>query len=616
MSGRKRRESNDRKKVVGQIRRGQIVTTYGPGSLIDLPRQSAMIAGLEYWSKGEIVNEPRLRAKAALILGIDSLELRAPIAHETFQETVPKGIVAWQFPEWFITRETTDESRSGTRSRVLVKRTLLENNKYKDEERKLHDVIPIRFVRGCRNGHIGDIDWRAYVHKDKPRCYETLRLVETGTSGDLSEIMVSCDCGARRPILDATRFSSGALGKCDGSLLWLGADERDSECTEMNRLLVRTASNAYFPQTLRVISIPERDAELVKSVDRLWEHDLKFVEELEDLIRDRKRKPHVAEELARHNDDDVMREIQARRSTNPSGSAKSIKEIEFETLISSPTEIGLDAPDGDFFARSLDRSVWEKQEYPWMNAIESVILIHRLREVTAQFGFTRFEASTTDIDGELDIGAARAPLSKESNWIPAVENRGEGIFIRFRSESIADWINREEVKERGSVLFEGFQLWLEEHPTSGREFFGLPYLMLHSFSHLLLTTISLECGYPASSLRERVYAGEYGFGVMIYTASPDSEGTLGGLVESGRGIARFIKDAIYLGALCSNDPVCSQHDPSFESSRRLQGAACHGCLLISETSCEQFNDFLDRALVVETVDDYGCEFFQSSHRVG
>jgi len=127
-------------------------------------------------------------------------------------------------------------------------------------------------------------------------------------------------------------------------------------------------------------------------------------------------------------------------------------------------------------------------------------------------------------------------------------------------------------------------------------------------SHLLLTAISLECGYPASSLRERVYAAPGCYGILIYTGSSDAEGTLGGLVEAGRRIGDHMRRALDMGALCSNDPVCAFHRPDEPGHQPLLGAACHGCLLISETSCEQHNDFLDRALVVATVEGLAAEF--------
>ena len=122
----------------------------------------------------------------------------------------------------------------------------------------------------------------------------------------------------------------------------------------------------------------------------------------------------------------------------------------------------------------------------------------------------------------------------------------------------------------------------------------------------------MECGYPASSIRERIYAiPELGYGVLLYTGSSDAEGTLGGLVQVGRRIHDHVRNALEMGELCSNDPVCAQHDPPNPHEHRfLHGAACHGCLLIAETSCEQQNEFLDRALVVPTVERSGIEFFR------
>jgi hypothetical protein len=133
--------------------------------------------------------------------------------------------------------------------------------------------------------------------------------------------------------------------------------------------------------------------------------------------------------------------------------------------------------------------------------------------------------------------------------------------------------------------------------------------MLHSLAHLLLTAISLECGYPASSLRERIFAAPGAYGLLIYTGSSDAEGTLGGLVVAGRDISRHLRRALECGELCSNDPVCAHHAPARHDGQQLLGSACHGCLLIAETSCEQRNDFLDRALVVPTVEAIGAEFF-------
>ena len=246
-----------------------------------------------------------------------------------------------------------------------------------------------------------------------------------------------------------------------------------------------------------------------------------------------------------------------------------------------------------------------------MQPVERIVLVHRLREVVALVGFTRFEAQAPDIEGELEMGVRRAALARETTWLPAIENKGEGVFLQLHREAVDAWQARADVQRRGQQLAAGFACWQQEHSGTQRQFPGVPYIMLHSLSHLLITAVSLECGYPASSIRERIYAlPQVGYGVLLYTGTSDAEGTLGGLIQVGRRIHAHLRTAFALGELCSNDPVCAQHQPQSPHEHRfLHGAACHGCLLIAETSCEQHNEFLDRALVVPTVENLGVQFF-------
>ena len=139
--------------------------------------------------------------------------------------------------------------------------------------------------------------------------------------------------------------------------------------------------------------------------------------------------------------------------------------------------------------------------------------------------------------------------------------------------------------------------------------------MLHSLAHMLITIISSECGYSAAAIRERIYCHktdkpeESRAGILLYTGTPGSEGTLGGLVEVGREILEHMKKIPQYFGLCSNDPICAQHKPDHTSSDRFQeGAACHACLLIAEPSCERMNRDLDRTLVVPTVENKDAAF--------
>lgn len=598
----------------GTIRQSQIVTTFGPGAMVDLPRHSVIVGGLEDWNFGNDrrpVSEDRLVAKLKALLDVETLELFAPPIESTEPQAVVTGVTAWQFPEWFIAQYS--EPRGKVRARPLVHREGLVRDRYEDRNGKPHPVVPVRFVQACPNGHISDIDWPGFVHQyRKPPCLRPLWVEEWGASGDLADIVVACDCGTSRSVAQATR-GPDALGFCTGPRPWLGprASER---CESENgrsvpyRLLLRSASDAYFPQVMRVISIPDADAALRMAVDSVWEDFLLYVESPDDLRRERK-KAKVSAALEGHSDEKVFAEI-ARRRDKVEPPPRSIKQAEIETLLESADEMGADLPEGvDFYARRLPLP-----PDPVVATLDRIVLVHRLREVLALAGFTRFEPAMPDIDGELALEVKRADLARETTWLPAVENRGEGIFFSFRPHAIQAWLERPAVRRRGDQLVAGFDTWKDRHQASGLSAFpGLPYVFLHSLSHLLITAVSLECGYAASSIRERIYAGASGYGILLYTGTPDAEGTLGGLVQVGRSLDHHLRGAIRMGRLCSNDPVCAQHQPDNRQEERfLNGAACHGCLLIAEPSCERRNEFLDRALVVASVDALGAEFYRDS----
>lgn len=606
-----------------QLRSNQLISTFGPGAMVDMPDQSVIIAGLRGWNykadKPGIIHEPRLAAKIGKLQNPPrpTIELRCPPPAEDLRyqkgHTQP-GVKGYIFPHWFIVQKV-EITREKHRRRKLVLRDKIESNGKVKDERNVAclSVVPVRFVRACCKGHVGDIDWRRFAHKSGQICMMDLWFEERGTTGDLSELWVVCECGEKRCLRDAADRESKSLGKCNGSRPWLD-DIDPNGCDQTNRLLQRNASNAYFPRLLPVISIPDSVGAVDKVVLERWDENFSLVESLGDVARERKR-PSLTEKLQLFTDAALWESVQRIKAGNFGGAVeRSVKDVEFEALVNAPAAAATDMPDGDFFARLLAPDRWQA---PWLSAIERVVLVHRLREVTALVGFTRFDSAGPDISGELDINVTPAPLIDDPKWIPAVENRGEGIFVQFSAEAIASWREKPEVKERSDELNAGFKKWLKDHEGSKAVFPGVAYLMLHSLSHLLITAISLECGYPASSLRERIYAPIPGkdemkdcYGILIFTGSSDAQGTLGGLVHAARDIRRHLTRACQLGSLCSNDPVCSSHRPSQNSGEELAGAACHGCLYISETSCEQFNRYLDRSLVVSTIDRLGCEFLR------
>ena len=267
---------------------------------------------------------------------------------------------------------------------------------------------------------------------------------EWGTSGDLTEVEIRCDCGKSKQLIIALEDKT-ALGWCRGRRPWLGGSNFEPNCRDpkgqptFNRLLNRSASNAWFPQVLSVISIPDEDEKLRGAVEKIWEDHLQYVDSLDDLPGERKR-AKVAAALEGYSDEAVWAEIRtpARRlfiglRQRPSSRRKlrlcsPVRTRSVRTRLKATSMHAAGGPHPPLEA------IWNK--------IDRVVLIHRLREVVSLVGFTRFEPATNDIDGELAIGVNRAALADEVRWVPAVENRGEGVFISFKSEEVRAWRKR------------------------------------------------------------------------------------------------------------------------------------------------------------------------------
>ncbi len=404
---------------------------------------------------------------------------------------------------------------------------------------------------------------------------------------------------------EASVLALTPLGSCQGARPWLGKAAKEP-CGQPARLLIRTASNAYFSQVVSVLSLPDRGSAVDAAVKELWE-DLQIVESAADLGL-LKRKPRITDRLAPFPDEEVLAAID--RIKNGRVEEKPVKHVELDALLAAPEGFGEDVPiDPDFHARRLPERAWRRSKAS--SGIEAVVQLHRLRDVVALIGFTRFEAEVPDIHGEYETDVERAQIALEPSWFPAVENRGEGIFIQLRADAVKAWLERADVKKRIDSLVAGHRRWGEARKMD-RPFPGGPYVLLHTLSHLLIQSLAMRCGYPASSIRERVYADEPGgrYGLLLYTGTPDAEGTLGGLVQQARRVEEHLAQALRSGTLCSHDPICAQHSPGESLENRwLHGAACHGCALVAETSCEMRNDYLDRALVVPVLGLGGAAFF-------
>ena len=596
----------------GKVRASQMVGAYGPGAMIDLLGHAVLVGGLDFWRFGEgskNIPEPRLRERLNVRnalgnpLSFDKPFREPPLGDDRSPER-RNGVKVLRFPQWFVCQ----------RCRALV-HAAAPGLQHKDDK-LLHDCdksaptcVPVRFVASCPRGHLQDFYWSAFVHQGETCSNPRLTLNE-GVSGDLAHVIVRClSCKLQRPLSHA-KVEDANLG-CDGKRPWLGPAGVEP-CDLRLRLLMRTASNSYFAQVESALSIPESKDPIAKLVHDNWD-DFEDAS-LEDFLFFRKKKK-LKEALAGVTDEALLAAIANERSGERP--QEGLRTAEFKTFLRQPMEAPGDLPpqNKDFFARQSPIAALPQ-------GIARVVLAHKLREVRVQVGFTRFESPTPNEQGEYDLDVKWAPLGMSSDWLPACEIRGEGVFLQLDEARVQKWESRPKVQERAQELLDGYNEWLNRNFSTDSDkprppFPGVRFYLLHSLSHLLMTAVSLECGYPTSSIRERIYCSrEEAYpmaGLLLSTGSPGAEGTLGGLVDQGRAIEEHLRRALDMGRLCSNDPLCASHNARGDlTDRQLEGSACYGCLYVSEPSCERFNRYLDRALVVPTLGrDAGLAFFGS-----
>lgn len=607
---------------VGEVRPSQLLWTYGPGALIDLPSLSVVTLGIDQWEKDRCqpIAEPRLLTAVRKVLGAQVENLRMPPFQKSelvdpWSAEANIGVPVRPFPRWMrcVKCGLLSPFDAGLfeikENRFRPERTRFVHQGCRgskgDQPAKDADAVPARFLLACRDGHLDDFPWHYFVHGGNSSCKGTLRFFESGASLQTENLWVKCDaCGASRSIAQAFgKAGKENLPSCRGRHPHL--DHFDEECDEEARAVLLGSTNSWFPITLSALAIPQAKDPLGQLIQDGWEFfdDLDSEAAVAVAVKTLK-KTGALPGIDKYPASNIWAAIEAHRNGGGQETVgeADIKGPEWDVLTAAN-------PPADY-PHFMSKKVGTPTGFE--NRIARVLLLERLREVNALLGFTRVEAPEDSSDpNERPQMASLA--RRKPDWVPANQVHGEGIFIQFDEAALRQWEAQVGVQRVDGMLRAGHGGWRNSRHLDPNEGYpGIRYAMLHTLSHLLIRELALECGYNAASIRERIYADVSSAnpqaGILIYTAAADSDGTLGGLVDLGKpeNLGRLLRQALNRSKICSSDPLCSEHDPG--KDRSLHAAACHACSLVAETSCERGNRYLDRSLLVQTLDRAGAAF--------
>ncbi|NNJ05858.1 DUF1998 domain-containing protein [Streptomyces sp. PKU-MA01144] len=593
---------------LGEIRRAQLITTYGVGAMIAVENESFLVRGIDSWdvSEAPFISEPRLARQ----LGVSGFRL--PPAPDP--DRARDGVRAVRFPEMYSCPECKQlqpfrkfNSPAGKAECVTCQESL----------------VPSRFVMACSHGHLEDYPYWKWVHrgirKESGACGGRLTLRADGSTASLRSVLIGCSCGVDEVSMEGAfrRQALQELGiRCAGRRPWLKEAPAQS-CQEQPRTLQRGSSSVWFPVMPSALSIPPWSEGIAKLVAPYYEL---FKDEDAASISAYVRMERLLRHHPEYTADDVVAEVERRRGaevavdtaggpealTQARSYRQEIYEGEYQSLSVAHPEVS--DRDQEFVCEPPVAPVDTLRE---SHGLAQLMLVKRLREVRALQSFRRVEEPSP---ADTSIREAAISLAKP-DWLPAFEVSGEGVFVRLDEKRLRAWEQEpEQIKRADRIRTNHERLLSARIGGSGRPAppsHATPrFLLLHALAHMLINEWSLDGGYPAASLRERIYGEGDMAGVLIYTATSDSAGSLGGVVAQGEPdrLSVSLKAGLHRAGWCSNDPLCMESEASGADSLNL--AACHACLLLPESSCENNNILLDRATLVGTPDGRTPGFFR------
>lgn len=636
------------------FRRSAFVSPFGPGAMSTAPDgTSAITAGLDYWfAPSDGVGADNLdisefefhewRLQSAL--GVSHFRLppdyrtnrNAFVGTGQGQKNLHLSVPLLRFPRWHRCPNVKCQSLYEA---SFSEKSIPQCNECKPEgQTKGRRMLQVQFVAVCDHGHIQDFPWREWVHRShKPTCTGKLHL-HTTSGGTLKAIQVVCECKARRDlegILGTAPSSNpddepeGALGPrktflsqrlepdgepyvCKGIRPWL-SDDQGEGCGQHLQGTLRGATNVYFATVGSSIFLPMPNEAPAKSLLEIVEREGKeddiqiarrsfpdaSLKQLATFIRSLL--PGYPEEFF---GDEAMAELFRHFDGESTVTQDPQPELDNDATRFRRPEFSIlrdDFNSSDLLVRSVDMSCYDAG---FSRLVSRVQLVPKLRETRAFAGFSRINPVKIDAEQRTEQ-LWRTPVAKESSWLPAYKVFGEGIYLELDEPTLATWERSLEVTGRIKVLSNRvFQNRKDGDDGAESERITPRFVMVHTLAHLLINQLVFDCGYSSAALRERLYVSSDPdapmAGLLIYTASGDSEGTMGGLVRMGKPgwLENVFSSAIRRAQWCSSDPVCMEMGKTGQGPGSCNLAACHSCALLPETSCEEFNRFLDRWTVV------------------
>ncbi|MEU4483328.1 DUF1998 domain-containing protein [Streptomyces purpurascens] len=578
-------------KIRHDLRLSETISPFGVGAIVDVRGESLMAPDTSWWNKKFAHEISCERLMARLGAGV----LRQPPAHASRAAKETPALPYWRFPAW----------RFCERCDKLSKLTGKKKGKWSNTCDCGGALVPMRYVAVCEKGsHIQDINWFQWAHRGRAaslneavrfcRDYKALRFRKLATRGEgLAALVVKCHgCGNERSL--AELVTKGALHRdgirCAGRQPWEPEASVKKPCPYELVAVQRGATGNYIAERISALDIPEERPQSADTADKIRGHIL-FGKVVTDNGGPQ------SEVLAQLIADDLGVTAEtvlgvAAGEEHPAGELLlDLKDGEWSAFLKKLDE-GRDRTGSDFVVdgRSLEGLAGPQS---LLGRISGIGQVRRVREVRALRGFRRHDAEAALINADLGSDRSYRPT------YPAIELFGEGIFLRFDEEKLAAWEAQPEVQARAGIL----KTRRADSPWAGRLDVPEPrYIALHTLAHLLIRRLAFASGYASAALQERIYANsdrtDKTAGILIYTAAGDAQGTLGGLVRLGdpKKLIPLLVAALDDADFCSNDPVCIESDR--QGASQLNLSACHGCSLVSETSCETGNRLLDRQLVL------------------